>query len=83
MTDERIERGPCRFVVGIREGGKPIIRMEFFHNTVPVLKHATLSFNLLGGLSQEQAKKIADSLNENVLDASIILTSQHPMFEAK
>jgi hypothetical protein len=44
-----------------------------------VLTHATLALNLLGGISLEQAKKLADSVNENVLDASVKLSSQHPM----
>jgi hypothetical protein len=38
-----------------------------------------VGLNLLGGISLEQAKKLADSLNENVLDASVKLSSQHPM----
>jgi hypothetical protein len=45
---------------------KPIIRVELFHRTMSVLTHATLALNLLGGISLEQAKKLADSLNENV-----------------
>jgi hypothetical protein len=31
--------------------------MEFFHNTVAVLKHATLFFNLLGGLRRNRQRK--------------------------
>ncbi|HXP16591.1 MAG TPA: hypothetical protein VN868_05785 [Terriglobales bacterium] len=80
MTDTRTERGTCRFMAEKGEDGKPIIRVELFHNTVSVLNHATLAFNLLSGISLERAKKIADSLNENVLDASVKLSSQHPMF---
>jgi hypothetical protein len=80
MTDTRTERGTCRFMAEKGEDGKPIIRVELFHNTVSVLNHATLAFNLLSGISLERAKKIADSLNENVLDASVKLSSHHPMF---
>ena len=80
MTDTRTERGTCRFIAEKGEGNKPVIRMELFHNTISVLNHATLAFNLLSGISLEQAKKIADSLNENILDASLQLSSQHPMF---
>jgi hypothetical protein len=39
-----------------------------------------LSFNLLGGLTMEQVKKLADRLNEQVLDASVAVSSEHPMF---
>ena len=80
MTDARTERGTCRFVAETGEGGKPVIRVELFHGTVSVLKNAMLSFNLLGGMSLEQARKIAESLNENVLDVSVTLSSDHPMF---
>ena len=80
MTDTRTERGTCRFIAERGEGNKPIIRMELFHSTISVLNHATLRFNLLSGISLEVAKKIVDSLNENVLDASVELSSEHPMF---
>jgi hypothetical protein len=83
MTETRVERGTCRFVAEKGEQGKPIIRVELFHGTVSLLKNVTLSFNLLGGMSVEQAKKIADSLNENVLDMSVSLSGDHPMFVAK
>jgi hypothetical protein len=53
--------------------------VELFHGTISLLKNATLSFNLLGGISLEQAKKITDSLNENVLDMSVTMSSDHPL----
>jgi hypothetical protein len=62
------------------EGRRPVIILEFFHRTVSILDHAVLSFNLLGGLTLEQAKKLADVLNENVLDASVAVSSEHPLF---
>jgi hypothetical protein len=34
-------------------------------------------------ISLEQAKKITDSLNENVLDISVNISSDHPRFAAK
>ena len=80
MSDLRIERGTCRFVAKKDEGGRPTITLQFFRETVSVLNHAALSFNLLGGLTLEQAKKLADALNENVLDASLAVSSEHPMF---
>jgi hypothetical protein len=81
MTDARIERGPCRFVSGIGEGGKPNYRNGIFpqHSGRPKTRDALLQPSRRP--AQEQAKKIADSLNDNVLNASIILTTQHPKFE--
>ena len=80
MPDVRIERGACRFVAKIVEGGRPAIILQFFHASVPLLRHAMLSFNLLCGLTLEQGKNLADTLNENVLDASVAVSSDHPLF---
>jgi hypothetical protein len=80
MPDIRLERGTCRFVASKGGSGRPEITIQFFHGTVSILNHAVLSFNLLGGLTLEQAKKLADALNENVLDASVAVSSEHPMF---
>lgn len=80
MADIRTERGSCRFVARMAEGRRPVIILEFFHRTVSILDHAALSFNLLGGLTLESAKKLADALNENVLDASVAVSSEHPLF---
>jgi hypothetical protein len=73
MPDARIERGTCRFVARKGGSGRPTIAVQFFHRTVSVLNHTALSFNLLGSLTLEQAKKLADALKENVLDDSINL----------
>lgn len=80
MPDTRVERGTCRFVAEIAEGGRPVIALQFFHRTGSILDHAMLSFNLLGGLTLEQAKKLAEGLNEQVSDASVVVSSEHPMF---
>ena len=53
------------------EDGKLIIGVALFHGTVSVLWNATLSFNVLDGISLEQTKKITAILNENMLDISV------------
>jgi len=83
MPDERVERGTCRFVARKNEDGRPIIRVELCHGTVSLLRNASISFNLLDGISLEQAKKITDSLNENVLDIAVSMSMDHPMFAGK
>ncbi|HXP42181.1 MAG TPA: hypothetical protein VN833_18150 [Candidatus Acidoferrales bacterium] len=80
MPEARTERGTCRFVAPEGQGGKPVIRVELFHGTVSVLTHATLNFNLLGGMSLEEAKRMAETINDSVLDLSVTLSSDHPMF---
>jgi hypothetical protein len=83
MADIRIERGACRFVAQKLEGTRPTIAVQFSHGSMSLLNHATLSLNLLGSLTLEQAMKLADTLNETVLDASVTVCSEHPMFANK
>ena len=62
-------------------GGKAILRIQLSHSALPVLNHAELSFNMLSSLSLDRAQAIADSLNEHVLDLSITLWNDHPLFK--
>jgi hypothetical protein len=80
MADVRIERGTCRFVASKRNGGRATITLQFSQEAVSLLNHATLSFNLLSGLTLEQAQKIAETLTDNVLDAAVEISSEHPLF---
>jgi hypothetical protein len=61
-----IERGSCRFKAIQGEDGKFVIRMEMFHQTVPLLKDATVDFELLNGTTLDQARKLAESVNDRV-----------------
>jgi uncharacterized protein (UPF0548 family) len=80
MPDARIERGTCRFVARKDGNGRATIHLQSFHRTASILHHAALSLNLLESLTLEQATKLAAALNENVLDISISVSSEHPMF---
>ena len=57
MADARIERGTCRFVARKRDGARATIALQFSQETVLLINHATLSFNLLSGLTLEQAQR--------------------------
>ena len=57
MPEARTQRGTCPFVAAEGQGGKPVIRVELFRGTVSMLTHATLNFNLLGGLSLEKRRE--------------------------
>lgn len=81
MTETRTERGSCKFAVQQVEGGKQAIVMQTFHDNISALKHAVLGFNLLSGITAEQAKKIAETLNEYVLEAFVTISDSHPMFK--
>jgi hypothetical protein len=48
--------------------------VQTFHGSISILSDALIGFNLLGGITQEQAKKIADVLNEHVLDLFVSVT---------
>ena len=71
MTQEKTERSNCRFVIRDTEDGKPQILVERYHQTIAVLSDAVVGFDLLGGTTLEQAKKVVAVLNENVLDVFV------------
>ena len=73
MTQEKTERSNCRFVIRDPKDGKPQILVERYHQTIAVLSSAVLGFDLLGGTTLEQAKKVVAILNENVLDVFVTL----------
>jgi|tagenome__1003787_1003787.scaffolds.fasta_scaffold20385459_1 hypothetical protein len=66
-----VNRGGCRFVVASTNDGKPAVRMELFHDRVPALSEATLIFDLLTGATPENAKKLAELMNEWILGISL------------
>ena len=66
MATTNVERGSCRFKAIQGADGKFVIRMEMFHQTVPLLADATVDFELLNGTTQDHARKLADAINERV-----------------
>src|SRR6476619_3287822 len=74
MTDTQTERSSCKFTVQQVEGGKQAIVVQTFHDSIGPPRHATLGFNLLSGTTSEQAKKIAETLNEYVLEAFLTIS---------
>lgn len=50
------ERGGCRFVVTKTDNGKPMIKMELFHDTVSHLRSLAVGFEMLSGVSLEHAR---------------------------
>jgi hypothetical protein len=66
MSTTNVERGSCRFKAMQGADGKFVIRMEMFHQTVPLLADATVDFELLNGTTLDQARKLAESVNDRV-----------------
>jgi hypothetical protein len=67
MTDKKTDRSNCRFAVQMIDG-KHILAVQLYQDTIPVLKDVAIGFDLLGGTRVEDARKLADLLNERVID---------------
>ena len=68
---EKTERSNCRFTVQKTPDGKPTVVIQLYQETIPQLKNSTVGFDLLGGMRPEAAQKLADMLNEHVLDVFV------------
>lgn len=66
MDTPKTQRGSCRLKAVAGTDGKPVIKLEIFQ-TVPLLADVSIEFELLGGTTLEQARKLADSINERIL----------------
>jgi hypothetical protein len=66
MATDKIERAGVGFGIG-RQVGPIVIEVRLHHDTISVLKGVRVDFELLNGITLEQAKKILDVLNENVV----------------
>jgi hypothetical protein len=62
----RKERSGSRFVMRTEEG-KAVIQLELFHDTVPALKTISVGFELLSGITPEQATTLVDTMNERIV----------------
>jgi hypothetical protein len=68
------ELSGCRFLLSKTDAGIPIIKLELFHNTAPSLKGLTVGFELLSGVSLDQAKTLVDAMNERII--GVMITKQ-------
>jgi hypothetical protein len=59
----KTERGNCRFVVSSTQN-QPSLHLEIFHDSIKPLSKAKLSFELLPGTTLNDAKRLAESMNE-------------------
>ena len=66
MTVKR-ERGGCRFVVTQTDEGKPVIQLQLFHDSVPMLSSVSIGFEVLSGISVQQARTLVDAMNEKIV----------------
>jgi hypothetical protein len=61
-------RSNCRFIVQQGSDGQSVLVVNLYQDTIPSLKNTVVGFDLLGGLRPDAAKRLADTLNEHVLD---------------
>ena len=73
MAQTITERSNCRFLVQQGPDGKPVVIVQLLHETIPTLRNAVVGFDLLGGTRFEQAKKLADLLNEYALNIFVTI----------
>ncbi len=74
MTTTKTEREGVGFGIG-RQGGSIVIEVRPHHNIIPALRGIQVGFELLNGITPEQAKKIVDVLNENIIGVQITSAS--------
>lgn len=73
MTTTKTERAGVGFGIG-RQGGSTVIEVRTHHDIIPALRGVQVNFELLNGISLEQAKAILDLLNENVI--GVLVTTE-------
>jgi hypothetical protein len=66
MATTKIERAGVGFGIG-RQGGPIVIEARLHHDTISALRGVQIGFELLNGVTLEQARKILGVLNENVV----------------
>jgi len=67
----KIERSGSRFVAANGDDGRPFIRLELFHDTIPSLKTIAVGFDLLSGTTLEQARNLVDAMNERIIGVAV------------
>ena len=67
----KTERSGSRFVVTNTDDGRPLIRLELFHDTVAGLKSITVGFEVLSGTTLEQTRNLADAMNERIIGVAV------------
>jgi hypothetical protein len=75
MATTKIERAGVGFGIG-RQGGSIVVEVRPHHDTISALRGVQVGFELLNGTTPEQAKKIIDVLNENVIGVFVTTASE-------
>jgi hypothetical protein len=60
-----------RFVASNTDDGRPLIRLELFHDIVAGLKSITVEFEVLSGTTLEQTRTLVDTMNERIIGVAV------------
>jgi hypothetical protein len=66
MAESKIQKAGIGFGVA-QQAGASVIELRLHHDTIAEFRGVKLAFELLNGIRPEQAKKIVEMLNENVV----------------
>jgi hypothetical protein len=76
MATTKIEKAGVCFGI-VRQGGAITVEVRTHHDTISALRGVQVSFELLNGITLEQATKILDVLNENVIGMLVATASDN------
>jgi hypothetical protein len=82
MATNKVERAGIGFGIR-REGGSNVLEVRTHHDTISSLRGIRLDFELLNGITAEQAKKISDVLNENIIGVLVTTLSGNETASAR
>jgi hypothetical protein len=75
MATTKVERAGVGFSIG-RQPGPIVLEVHTHHDTISALRGVQVGLELLNGITSEQAKKILDVLNENVIGVLVTTASE-------
>jgi hypothetical protein len=73
LIKKQPQRSGSRFVVTKMDDGRPLIRLEL-HDTVLRLESLTVGFEVLSGVTLDQARTLVDAMNERIV--GVIVTAK-------
>lgn len=74
MPTTKIEKSGISFAIN-RQAGPIVIEVRPHHDTISAFRGVQVAFELLNGITLDQAKRILDVLNENVVGVVTTIAS--------
>ena len=74
MTTTKVERVGVGFRIG-HESGPLVLEVHTHHDVISAFRGIRIGLELLNGITEQQAKKILDVLNENVVGVVVTTAS--------